>query len=51
MSRNVNNDMGDLSGTAQIGGETFAAVLYLQKVEDTWLIIGYNFEPVENSED
>lgn len=50
-SRNVNNDMGDVSGTAVIGGETFAAILYFRKVEDTWQIIGYNFEPVASEEE
>jgi hypothetical protein len=50
-SRNVNNDRGDLSGTAQFGENTYDVSLVLQKIDDTWKIIGYNFENADSSED
>jgi hypothetical protein len=50
-SRNVNNDQGDLSGTAQFGENTYDVSLVLQKIDDTWKIIGYNFENADSSED
>ena len=50
-SRNVNNDQGELTGTAVVDGDTFNVGLVLQKVDDAWLIIGYNFEPADSEED
>src|SRR5262245_58707721 len=36
-NRQVNNDQGQLDGTAQVGDTTFNVSLVLRKVGDTWL--------------
>jgi hypothetical protein len=44
-SRSVENNQGQLSGTAVIGGETFNIVLGFVNVDDNWLIDRFNFNP------
>jgi hypothetical protein len=50
-SRNVNNDRGELLGTAEMDGETFTVELVIDKVGDAWLINGFNFVPAGSEED
>jgi hypothetical protein len=50
-SRNVNNDRGELLGTAEMDGETFTVELVIDKVGDAWLINGFNFVPAGSEEE
>lgn len=44
-SRNVENNQGQLSGTAIIDGDTFNIELRFVNVDDNWLLIAFDFTP------
>jgi hypothetical protein len=50
-NRSVDNNRGELSGTAQFGETTYNVSLVLEKTDNRWLIIGYDLQPVEDSEE
>src|SRR5690348_8000461 len=50
-NRQVNNDAGQLDGTAVFAGETYNIVLLLQKTGDTWQIDGYDFPQDASTEE
>jgi hypothetical protein len=44
-NRSVDNNRGELGGTAQFGETTYNVSLVLEKLDDRWLIIGYDLQP------
>lgn len=44
-SRSVDNNQGQLSGTATINGDLLNVELNFEKIGDNWLLIGYDFSP------
>jgi hypothetical protein len=44
-SRSVENNTGQLSGTATIYGEAFAVQLNFVKQDGNWRIVAYDFSP------
>ena len=45
-SRNVNNNVGDVSGTATVGARTFiVALAFIKSTEGEWLLNAFDFTP------